>query len=192
MKIKYVIFTLLALISPFAMAHSGHIGNHGFESGLMHPLTGIDHLSVMISVGLLAALFGKSFRWIMPVAFVLCMIVGGILGVTGIVIPYVEAGIILSVVIMGMMLFRGNIISHKVVIGFVSLFAIFHGMAHGAEMPLDSHALYYFSGFVLSTSLLHLSGIILGEMILSFSAHGRFTKAIGAVIALLGYSMIFS
>ncbi|SHO55595.1 HupE / UreJ protein [Vibrio quintilis] len=192
MKNKFLILTLLTLISPFAMAHTGHVGHFGFESGFMHPLTGVDHLSVMIAVGILAALFGGAFRWIMPVSFVLCMIVGGILGIAGMVIPYVEAGIILSVVAMGIMLFRGNIISHKIVIGFVSLFAVFHGMAHGAEMPLDSHALYYFSGFVLSTSMLHLSGILSGETFLRFSVHGRFTKALGAVIALFGCSMLFS
>ncbi|MEI8632295.1 HupE/UreJ family protein [Vibrio sp. PP-XX7] len=180
------------LFSPFAMAHPGHLGSHGFESGLMHPLSGLDHLSVMVGVGILAALFGGKSRWLMPIAFVMFMIIGGLLGLSGLVVPYVEYGIICSVIIMGMLLLQGATMSYQWVTGLIMAFAIFHGMAHGAEMPLNSQALHYFAGFVLSTAMLHLVGIALGECALRLPASGRVTKMMGALMTLLGCSFLFS
>ncbi|SHF22634.1 HupE/UreJ family protein [Vibrio gazogenes] len=192
MKIKNLLLGLLVLFSPLAFAHSGHGGDHGFESGILHPLTGVDHLSVMISVGVLAALFGGRSRWQMPLSFIALMIVGGILGVSGLVIPSVELYIALSVVVMGILLWRSVQVSHLWVTVLVMAFAVFHGMAHGAEMPFNSHALAYFSGFVLSTFLLHMTGIVIGSAVLRFSASGRLVKMLGVIVAMLGGSFLLS
>ncbi|MDW6091047.1 HupE/UreJ family protein [Vibrio rhizosphaerae] len=192
MKIKNLFLGLMVLFSPLALAHPGHGGDHGFESGILHPLTGVDHLSVMISVGVLAALFGGRSRWQMPLSFIALMIVGGILGVSGLIVPGVELYIALSVVVMGLLLWRSVQISHQWVTVLVMAFAVFHGMAHGAEMPFNSHALAYFSGFVLSTFLLHMTGIALGSAVLRFSASGRLVKMLGAIVAILGGSFLLS
>jgi urease accessory protein len=192
MKKNLIIPALFCVFSPLVMAHPGHMGSHGFESGMMHPLTGLDHLSVMIGVGIMASLFGGKNRWTMPLTFISFMIVGAILGISGLMVPYVEVFIALSVVAMGVMLWSGARMSQRLAIGLVMAFAVFHGMAHGAEMPFDSRALSYFSGFVLSTAVLHLVGIGIGELVLSFSANNRVMKFIGAVVALLGCSFILS
>jgi len=192
MKMKYVIPSLFVILSPAAMAHPGHLGSHGFESGVLHPLTGLDHLSVMLGVGILAALFGGSSRWSMPVAFVALMIAGSVLGLSGIMVPGVELFIALSVVVMGAMLLRGARMPQKLAQGLVMAFAVFHGMAHGAEMPMNAQVLNYFGGFVLSTASLHLAGIAIGECGLRISADGRLAKLIGALMALLGGSLLFS
>ncbi|MDW6002024.1 HupE/UreJ family protein [Vibrio mangrovi] len=192
MKIKNLLPGLLILFSPFAFAHPGHWGNHGFESGILHPLTGVDHLSVMISVGVLAALFGGRSRWQMPLSFIALMIVGGILGVSGLIVPGVELCIAFSVVAMGVLLWRSVQISHQWVVALVMIFAVFHGMAHGEEMPLNTQALEYFSGFVISTSLLHMTGMAIGVTVLRLSVSGRLVKLLGAVVALLGGSFLLS
>ncbi|MEH6530837.1 MAG: HupE/UreJ family protein [Photobacterium frigidiphilum] len=167
MKKTYLLSGLFALFSPLALAHPGHIGSHGFESGFIHPLTGMDHLSVMVAVGMLAALFGGQARYRLPLAFVAVMIFGGILGVSGLVLPGVEIGIALSVVAMGILLCSGTRLSEKAALALVMGFAVFHGMAHGMEMPLNSQALYYFSGFVLATTMLHMLGISLVQLVVS-------------------------
>lgn len=194
MKKITLIPALLTLISPLAMAHPGHLhlGSHGFESGIMHPITGLDHLSVMIAVGILASLFGGSARWSMPLAFVGVMIIGGLAGMGGLVLPGMEVAIAVSVIAMGSMLISGANMSKKLATGLIMAFAAFHGLAHGAEMPLDSQALSYFSGFVISTATLHLTGIAIGEAGLYLTSNRVFARIAGGIMALLGGSLLIS
>ncbi|ELR63864.1 HupE-UreJ family metal transporter [Photobacterium marinum] len=192
MKKKYLLPALFALFSPLALAHPGHIGSHGFESGFIHPLTGLDHLSVMLGVGMLAALVGGKAKFRMPLAFVAVMIIGGALGVSGLVVPGVETGIAISVVAMGVMLCSGAHLSEKAILALVMGFALFHGMAHGMEMPMDSQAFWYFSGFVLATAMLHVTGIFLAQLIAACSSNRRVMRVTGAVMAVFGGSLMLS
>jgi len=192
MKRKYLISALFLLFSPLTMAHPGHLGNHSFVSGVMHPMTGMDHLAVMIGVGILAAVFGGSQRWKMPLAFIVLMIVGGVMGISNMVVPDVETFIAISVLLMGGMLCTGSQMPKKLAMGLIMSFAVFHGMAHGAEMPFNSQALHYFSGFILATACLHLVGIFIGECAMRFAAHRRVNQVIGVLIALLGGSILLS
>ncbi len=192
MKRKYLISTLFLLFSPLAMAHPGHLGNHSFSAGFLHPMTGLDHLAVMLGVGILAAMLGGNERWKMPLSFIALMVVGATLGVSGILVPGVETFIALSVLVMGIMLCTGSLMPKKLALGLIMVFAVFHGMAHGAEMPVNSQTLHYFSGFVLATATLHIAGIAIGEVAMRLSSNERFCKAVGVVIALLGGSFLLS
>ncbi|MGF1870741.1 HupE/UreJ family protein [Photobacterium indicum] len=196
MKKTYLLSGLLALFSPLALAHPGHIGTHGFESGFIHPLTGMDHLSVMVAVGMLAALLGGQARYRLPLAFVAVMILGGILGVSGLVLPGVEIGIALSVVAMGILLCSSARLSEKAALALVMGFALFHGMAHGMEMPLNGQALYYFSGFVLATTMLHMFGIFLVQVAVSCMKNRVILNAVGFGIGMsmtaFGGALLFS
>ncbi|KAE8177834.1 HupE/UreJ family protein [Photobacterium carnosum] len=195
MKFKHVITGALTLFSPLALAHPGHIGPHsatGFMTGFVHPFTGLDHLSVMIGVGLLAALIGGKAVSRLPMAFIGIMVVGGALGVAGMVLPGVEMGIALSVLGMGAMLLAGGRMSEKVATGLVMAFALFHGMAHGMEMPLDAQALEYFSGFVVATAILHVSGIALGKLVMNSAVNQRVMRVVGVVMAAFGGILMLS
>ncbi|MGR5298847.1 HupE/UreJ family protein [Vibrio mediterranei] len=192
MRKTTLISSLLVLISPLAMAHPGSIGSHDFESGVMHPITGIDHVSVMIAVGMLAALFGGQARWRIPLAFVGVMVIGALTGLAGMRVPGVEVAIAGSVVIMGLMLMSGANMSKKMATGLVMIFAAFHGLAHGAEMPFNAQAAHYFAGFVLATSTLHFAGVMIGEVALYFTTNRAFVKVTGVIMALLGGSLLLS
>lgn len=172
-KLLSFITSAMVLFSPLASAHSGHAGGHNFTSGLLHPLTGLDHFSVMVGVGVLACILGGASRKIMPLSFIALMIVGAILGVAGVVAPGVETFIALSVVMMGAMLIFNRKLSNPVATGLIMAFALFHGMAHGVEMPANGAALSYFCGFVLATAGLHLCGLVLGEVALRLTAARR-------------------
>ncbi|HHI4974474.1 HupE/UreJ family protein [Vibrio parahaemolyticus] len=191
-KKNTAIVSLCLLFSPMVFAHPGYIGSHGLKSGVMHPLTGLDHMSVMIGVGLLASLFGGKNRWTMPLSFIAFMVIGGVMGISSLVVPGVETFIALSVVMMGVMLLRGANMPQKMATTLIMAFAVFHGMAHGAEMPINGQAISYFSGFIVATAGLHIAGIALGEMVMRFAASKRLTKLAGAAIALLGGSFLFS
>ncbi|MCP4957075.1 HupE/UreJ family protein [Photobacterium aquimaris] len=195
MKIKHVVAGALTLFSPFVLAHPGHIGPHtttGFMTGFVHPFTGLDHLSVMIGVGLLAVLMGGKAVSRLPMAFIGIMVIGGALGVAGMVLPGIEMGIALSVIGMGAMLLAGGRLSEKLATGLVMAFALFHGMAHGMEMPLDAQAMEYFTGFVLATAILHVSGIALGKLVMTSAINQRVMRVVGIVMAAFGGVLMLS
>ena len=195
MKFKHLVAGALTLFSPLVLAHPGHIGSHtttGFMTGFVHPFTGLDHLSVMIGVGLLAALMGGKAVSRLPMAFIGIMVVGGALGVAGMVLPGIEMGIALSVIGMGAMLLAGGRMSEKLATGLVMAFALFHGMAHGMEMPLDAQAMEYFSGFVVATAILHVSGIALGKLVMTSAVNQRVMCVVGIVMAAFGGILMLS
>lgn len=149
---------LLTLVPGLALAHEG-AGAHGWLAGLAHPLLGLDHLLVMLAVGMLGARLGGKTVWRLPLLFVGLLAVGAVLALNGISLPYIEQGILLSVVLFGLLLALPRI-SAQLGMALVAGFALYHGMAHGAEMPLAASAMVYLAGMVLSTAALHLAGVI--------------------------------
>jgi urease accessory protein len=152
----------LSLISSPAFAHTGHGTASGLVHGFMHPVAGIDHVLAMVLVGVLAVQLGGRALYALPASFVGLMGVGGALGMAGIGIPFVEAGIALSVVVLGLAVTLRVKAPVSVAIAVTAVFAIFHGHAHGAEMPTDTSGLAYGAGFILATALLHAAGIGIG------------------------------
>ncbi len=181
---------LLGLAPLLAHAHSetGAIG--GFLSGFLHPLTGLDHVAAMVAVGIWGAFLGAPALWVLPVVFPLVMAVGGAMGVLGIPLPGVEIAIALSGLALGLMVAFALRPPLWVAAVMVAVFAIFHGHAHGTELPEAASALTYAIGFVLATGMLHLAGIALGLLVRW--PWGRIAvRVCGGVIAATGTAFLF-
>jgi urease accessory protein len=148
-----------------ALAHTGVGSTHGFDAGFLHPLGGLDHQLAMVLVGLLAWQLGGRALWLVPGAFIAMMAVGGACGVYGVALPLVEAGIAVSVVTLGIAVAFGLRPPIAVAMAAVGLFAVFHGHAHGSEMPLDMSGAAYAAGFMAATAALHAFGIGLGFVV---------------------------
>jgi urease accessory protein len=134
----------------------------GFASGFEHPISGFDHIIAMVAVGLWGAQLGMPAIWLLPVTFPLIMAFGGFLGLIGVPLPGSEIAIALSGVCLGAAVlfeFRPPLWVAAVLVG---TFGLFHGYAHGAELPPGQNALLYSIGFVLATGMLHLTGITIG------------------------------
>lgn len=187
-----VLAGLLAAVPGAAFAHTGVGATHGFAAGFGHPVTGLDHVLAMVTAGLLAGQLGGRAIWAVPCTFVALMAVGGILGISGIDVPFVELGIALSVVVLGAAVAFGIKAPLALAMASVGLFAIFHGHAHGAEMPEDASGLAYGLGFVLATGLLHLAGIGLGLAIGALDgSKGRvLVRTAGAAVAVAGLGLV--
>jgi urease accessory protein len=161
------------LIPTAAFAHVGVGSSSGLAHGFMHPLSGLDHQLAMVLVGILAFQLGGRALWLVPLAFVSTMAFGGVLGVAAVSVPFVEIGISLSVIVLGAGVAFGNKPSVAFAMAMVGLFAIFHGHAHGTEMPLDVSGVAYAAGFLVATTLLHAIGIGVGYTIASSQAYGK-------------------
>lgn len=180
----------LALISTQVAAHTGEGINTGFASGFWHPILGWDHVVAMVAVGLWGAFLGAPAIWVLPVVFPLVMALGGALGVIGVPIPAVETGIALSGVILGLLIAFAVKAPIWVAAVIVGIFAIFHGHAHGTELPEAFSPYGYAIGFVVGTGLLHMVGIAFG--VLTRSEAGRWAvRGAGGVIALIGAAFLF-
>ena len=171
------------LASP-ALAHTGSVGG-GFVGGLSHPLFGPDHVAAMVAVGLWGAFLGAPAIFILPVVFPLVMALGGVLGILGVPLPGVEIGIAASAVILGMMVVLAAKPPLWVASVIVGVFAVFHGHAHGAELPPGADAVAYSAGFVIATGVLHLCGIAFG-LLARWPAGLIAVRAAGGVIAIAG------
>jgi urease accessory protein len=187
----FILFTILMLPTA-ALAHSGHGDAGGFVDGFVHPVGGIDHVLAMVTVGLLAYQLGGRALWLVPATFVLVMALGGTLGIAGIPVPLVEIAIALSVVVLGAVVALNLRTPVALAMGIVGLFAIFHGYAHGAEMPADASGASYALGFMVATALLHAAGIGLGTGIgVITQAHGKAAFRIaGALVAVAGVALL--
>lgn len=152
---------LTAVASP-ALAHTGVGPVSGFAAGFGHPIGGLDHVLAMVAVGILAAQLGGKSMWLVPAPFVGMMVVGGLLGISGVPVPFVELGIIGSVVVLGGVIAAGRKMPMGLAMALVGFLAVFHGHAHGTEMPANASGLEYGIGFALATTLLHAAGIGLG------------------------------
>ena len=179
----------IAGLPSTACAHteSGIVG--GALSGFLHPLTGLDHLVAMLAVGLWGAFLGARAMWTLPVVFPVVMALGGAAGVLGLPLPGVETGIALSAVMLGLMVAFGAKPPLWVAAIIVGFFAIFHGHAHGTELPKSANALAYAIGFVVATGLLHLAGIAIG--LLARWPWGRVAVRVGGgAIAAVGLGFL--
>jgi urease accessory protein len=155
-----IVITLL--IPRLASAHTGVGDPTGFWHGLEHPISGLDHILAMVAVGLWAAQMGGKALWMVPGAFVLAMAGSSVVGHFGLPIPGIEQGILASDFILGLLLLFAARFPVMISTGIVAVLAIFHGYAHGAEMPSTALGLTYGMGFIISTAILHLVGMGIG------------------------------
>jgi urease accessory protein len=178
------------LLSHPATAHIGTGLPGGFASGFRHPFSGVDHLLAMISVGLWGAFLGRPLIYALPVVFPAMMVVGAVFGMFAVPLPSVEVGIALSVMVLGGCIawsFRAPVWAALIIVG---VFAVFHGYAHGKELPSAADPVSYSAGFVLATGLLHVAGICLGR--LNDLPNGVVaTRSMGAVIATVGIGFLY-
>jgi urease accessory protein len=174
-----------ALLPGVALAHTGVGVAGGFLSGFTHPVFGFDHVVAMVAVGLWGAFLGQPAIWLLPVVFPVVMAFGGLAGVVGVPLPGVEMGIALSAVALGAMVALALRPPLWVAAVLVGAFAIFHGHAHGTELPEAANPLAYGVGFVIATGLLHLSGIALG-LLSRWPAGLQAVRVGGGAIACVG------
>jgi urease accessory protein len=181
---RAIIVFYFSLIPVSGFAHTGD-ATGGALSGFLHPLFGPDHIAAMVAVGLWGAFLGPPAIFLLPIVFPLVMAAGGVLGILGVPIPGVEIGIALSAIILGLMVALAARPPLWVAAALVGAFAIFHGHAHGAELPPGADAVAYSLGFVVATGLLHLAGIAFG-LLVRWPAGLIAVRAAGAMIALAG------
>lgn len=183
------VFLILFLASLFfvgtAEAHVGTEAVGGLLSGISHPLMGLDHLVAMFAVGVWGALLKEKAVWVLPIVFPLIMALGGVLGILGLDIPAIEIGIALSSIVIGAFIAIGKKTPLPIAAVVVGLFAIFHGYAHGTELPSAANPLTYSIGFVMATGFLHLLGIAFG-FLLNVPKGILLVRMSGLFIALLG------
>jgi urease accessory protein len=181
---KFVVLILLVLAGPVS-AHSAEGVAGGFISGFLHPIAGPDHVVAMVAVGLWGAFLGRPAVWLLPVVFPLVMAFGGALGVLGMPLPGVEVGIALSAIVLGAMVALAARPPLGVAALIVGAFAIFHGHAHGTELPAAASPLAYSLGFVIATGLLHATGIAIS--LVTRWRHGeKLVRAGGGAITAVG------
>jgi urease accessory protein len=191
MKKPFVLSSLfLLLLGASAHAHPGAehgIGEHGigWAAGFVHPVGGLDHICAMLAVGLWAAQRGGRAVWAVPLSFVSVMVLGGVLGAAGVALPAVEQGIAASVLVLGVLIacaVRMPVVAAGALVGF---FALFHGHAHGAEMPASASGFAYGAGFVIATALLHATGFAIATWI-AWMGQTRLVRFAGGGIAACG------
>ncbi len=190
-RIALVGLAAAALVLPgSATAHTDGGLAGGFVSGFTHPILGWDHVVAMLAVGLWGAFLGAPALWLLPIVFPLVMAFGAALGILGVAIPAIETGIAGSAVVLGLLILLAARLPLWVAAMIVGAFAIFHGHAHGTELPEAAAPLAYGVGFVVATGLLHLVGIGFG-LLTRWPAGVYTVRAGGAVISLVGCAFLF-
>jgi len=183
-KISFLLVAMMSFSSVFAHSDVATLQG-GFLTGFLHPIQGVDHVIAMVAVGLWGVFLGRPAIWVLPLVFPLVMAFGGVLGIVSVGIPNIELGIALSGVVLGAAVVFAWKPPLWVAAILVSCFAIFHGHAHGTELPDAISPLAFSVGFVTGTGLLHLCGIAFGELD-RFSWGHWLVRAAGLAIALLG------
>jgi urease accessory protein len=185
------IISIFLLTGTAVWAHTGVGSVSGLGAGFAHPIGGADHILAMVAVGLWATQIGGRALWAVPLSFVGMMIIGAFVGLQGVALPFIEEGILVSVVVLGALI--GMRVTLPVVASsfIVGLFAIFHGYAHGAEMPLDVGGMEYATGFVLATAVLHVIGIVASMAMHKFS-NAKLSSVTGGAIAVGGVVLALS
>lgn len=188
---KLIGISLLGLVALPAHAHTG-AGDltGGFLTGFMHPVLGWDHVVAMVAVGLWGAFLGRPAIWVLPVVFPLVMAFGGVLGVAGVPLPGVEVGIALSAIVLGAMVALAARPPLPLAAVLVGVFAIFHGHAHGTELPEAANPIAFSLGFVIATGLLHICGIAFG-LLVRWRAGRIAVRTGGGLIAAVGFGFLF-
>jgi len=189
---RFLTYLFLSLLFPsYAFAHM-IIGRVGFFDGLTHPVLGLDHLLAMVSVGIISAQIGGRAIWTVPSAFVALMIIGGIFGFSLIVdnFYFVEIGIIVSVILLGLAISVEKKIPTNLIMIFVGLFGLFHGIAHGLEIPAAASPLLFILGFIIGTTALHLFGVAIGHYAIKTSISLKILKLSGVTFAIYGIYLL--
>ncbi|MEM6906954.1 MAG: HupE/UreJ family protein [Pseudomonadota bacterium] len=186
MRALALAFLSILALPGLALAHAtGHTGD-GLVSGLMHPIAGPDHLVAMVAVGLWGAQLGRPLIYALPLAFPMIMAVGGLIGVAGIAVPGVELGIALSALVLGLVVALAFRAPLWLALALVSAFALFHGVAHGYELPDAASPVAYGVGFMVATGLLHLAGILIGLLNEWQRAGPWVVRGCGALVSVMG------
>lgn len=186
MKLTRFLALAAFALPVLAHAHPGHDGHEltwDFAGGASHPLLGLDHLIAMVAVGLWAAQLGGRSRWLLPVAFVGFMVLGALAGHAGQTFPGVEQAIAASILVLGLLIAATVRLPLAAGMAVVGGFALFHGVAHGAEMPATAGGLAYGLGFAVTTALLHAIGLGVGSAI---KERQQAVRIAGGAVALAG------
>ncbi len=191
LQFSAICLLLLAAIAlpQTAFAHAGHEPAGGFSSGFFHPVLGWDHLVAMVAVGLWGAFLGAPAIWLLPVVFPLVMALGAVLGIMGMPLPGVELGIAGSALVLGLLILFAIRLPLGAAAIIVAAFAIFHGHAHGTELPAAANPFAYGAGFVVATGLLHLAGIAFG-LLVRWPVGVTAVRAGGGVVSLVGVAYL--
>jgi len=187
LRLAALVLCAAVAVAP-AYAHSGSVTG-GFAGGFAHPLFGPDHIVAMVAVGLRGAFLGAPAIWLLPITFPLVMAFGGVLGIIGVPIPGVEIGIAASAIVLGLMVALAARPPLWIAAALVGAFAIFHGHAHGTELPAAADAVAFSLGFVMATGMLHLCGIAFG-LLARWPAGRIAVRTAGAAIALAGVAFL--
>lgn len=185
-SLRISLAVLLSLLCPLVLAHPSH--GSGIADGLLHPLTGLDHLLAMVGVGLWSAQQSGHSRWLIPGSFVLLMGFAGWLGTLGYSLPFIESGIATSVLLIGLLISFSIKTSALFGMLMVGMFAVLHGFAHGTEMPPSVSAWQFGAGFMLTTTLLHAIGFLSGT---ALHKNEKLMRIGGAGIAMCGGFLVF-
>ena len=189
-RLLLVLIVILVASNP-AAAHTEAGVPGGLLNGFLHPLTGLDHLVAMVAVGLWGAQLGAPGIWVLPICFPAVMAVGGVLGILGVPLHGTEIIIALSALVLGFAVALALRVRFWIAAVVVGVFAVFHGYAHGSEMPGAANALAYGLGFVTATGMLHAAGILFG-MLVRWPLGAHAVRALGAAIAGLGGVFLLS
>jgi len=176
------VLTTVLVWAPAAFAHPQKGAAVGFLTGFYHPISGLDHVLAMVAVGLWGAQLGAPAIWLLPVAFPMVMAMGGMLGLLGVPLPGTEYGIALSAILLGIVVLFEIRPPLAAAAGLVGIFAIFHGYAHGTELPPGQSAMLYSIGFVIATGCLHAVGIGIGTLH-KWAWGQKFVRFAGALVA---------
>lgn len=175
----------LTLLIPNLLFAHAYGGSGGLFTGFMHPFSGLDHFLAMFSIGLWGAQIGGRSIWTLPVTFPLVMVVGGVIGIVGIPLYGVEIGIALSIIVLGLCIAFSLKPAEWIVFILISVFAIYHGYAHGTELPKSANPADFAVGFVIATGLIHIIGIGVG-LVSEKLYSGKVTKVLGGFIVIGG------
>ncbi|MES1991352.1 MAG: HupE/UreJ family protein [Pseudomonadota bacterium] len=194
MKSRKSLFALtgaMLLVPSVAFAHPEHGADMSLLQGLLHPLTGLDHVLAMTAVGLWAAQQGGRAFWVWPLTFISVMLVGGLVGMEGFALPAIEPVIAASVFVLGLLVAGSMAMSVRAGAALIGLFALFHGNAHGLEAPVSGAGAIYAFGFVLATASLHVAGLAFGLIMANTRAKGL-SRVGGLVTAGIGGIFFFA
>lgn len=191
-----IVMILSIIMMPslaFAQEHAHGIGG-GFMAGISHPVLGLDHLLAMVSVGVVSAQVAahkfKHALWSVPACFVVVMAFGGALGMVGFGLTAIELGIVLSVIVLGLVIAGGGKINAVTLFASVSIFAVFHGYAHGLEIPELADSGAYIAGFMFGTAGLHLLGVAIGHGADKIPDGAALLRYTGAIVSGMGFHIL--
>ena len=189
---NFFIFLTCLIVYPLPVLAHAFFGKIGFYDGISHPVLGLDHFLAMISVGIVSAQIGGKAIWKVPSIFVIIMTAGGLFGFLLIIdeFYFVEIGIILSVILLGFGISIEKKISPKLIMIFVGIFGLFHGIAHGIEVPAAANPLLFVLGFICGTSALHIFGVAIGYFSIKTTLSSVLLRLTGVVFGIYGIYLL--